>query len=442
MEVGASSSGGTAVLVTEAQFTQLFRKLLKKEGILNSLYRVQKLPDGTTALPILDQNFTAQHLQQLKESIPHGKACTLTWIHNPIPSKAVMVRSPVQKLHSELQHLMSIHGATWSEVLEKDLPRSWQRHGDLVLLSEDCFRAKQWKEFGQGLWQVVADALGSRRLAKRGRVQTDLFRSPAVTLLLGADGWVEQVDNGIRYSFDVTQCMLSPGNITEKLRIASMLCTGEVVVDLYAGIGYFTLPYLIHTGAAFVHACEWNPHAVEALRRNLQLNGVQDCCHIHQGDNRKVELQDVADRVNLGLIPMSEEGWPVACQVLRKDVGGVLHIHQNVEAFPGKAPKLSQQLEKNQSPKQCPTQATSCVQEDRVALKDHDVLQKVGQSFTASAKQEWQGWAEVTATRIQDLLQDLDRKPWKTQILHLEHVKSYAPHVDHLVLDLDCRPLK
>ncbi|ETE61192.1 tRNA wybutosine-synthesizing protein 2-like protein, partial [Ophiophagus hannah] len=352
-----------------------------------------------------------------------------------------MVRSPVQKLHRELQHLMSMRGAAWSEDLAKDLPRSWQRHGDLVLLSEDCFRAKQWRELGQGLWQVVADALGSRRLAKRGRVQPDWFRSPAVTLLLGEDGWVEQVDNGIRYSFDVTQCMLSPGNITEKLRIASMLCTGEVVVDLYAGIGYFTLPYLIHAGAAFVHACEWNPHAVEALRRNLQLNGVQDRCHIHQGDNRKVELRGVADRVNLGLIPTSEEGWPVACQVLRKDIGGVLHIHQNVEAFPGKAPKLSQQLGKNQLPKQHPTQAISHVQEDRVALKDHDVLQKVGQPFAASAKEEWQGWAEVTATRIQDLLQDLDRKPWKTQILHLEHVKSYAPHIDHLVLDLDCRPL-
>ncbi|XP_013925340.1 PREDICTED: tRNA wybutosine-synthesizing protein 2 homolog [Thamnophis sirtalis] len=442
MEAGASSSGGTAALVTEAQFTQLFRKLLKKEGVLNSHYRVQKLPDGTTALPILGQSFTVQHLQQLKESIPHGKACALTWMHNPIPSKAAMIRSPIQKLHSELQHLMSTHGAAWSEELEKDLPRSWQRHGDLVLLSEDCFRAKQWRELGQGLWQVVADALGARRLAKRGRVQPDFFRSPAVTLLLGEDGWVEQVDNGIRYSFDVTQCMLSPGNITEKLRIASMLCTGEVVVDLYAGIGYFTLPYLIHASAAFVHACEWNPHAVEALQKNLQLNGVQDRCHVHQGDNRKVELRDVADRVNLGLIPTSEEGWPVACQVLRKDVGGVLHIHQNVEALPGKALKVSQQPEENQSPKQGPTQAISHSQEDRVALKDHDVLQKVGQSFMASAKQEWQGWAAVTATRIQNLLQDLDRKPWKTQILHLEHVKSYAPHVDHLVLDLDCRPLE
>ena len=38
-----------------------------------------------------------------------------------------------------------------------------------------------------------------------------------------------------RYTFDVTKCMFSPGNITEKLRVASMQCSGEVLVDLYAG---------------------------------------------------------------------------------------------------------------------------------------------------------------------------------------------------------------
>lgn len=40
-----------------------------------------------------------------------------------------------------------------------------------------------------------------------------------------------------RYTFDVTKCMFSPGNITEKLRVASLPCSGEVVVDLYAGNG-------------------------------------------------------------------------------------------------------------------------------------------------------------------------------------------------------------
>lgn len=57
------------------------------------------------------------------------------------------------------------------------------------------------------------------------------------------------------------------------------------------GIGYFTLPYLVHAQASHVHACEWNPDAVEALKKNLSSNGVSDRCTIHQGDNRQVRQQ-------------------------------------------------------------------------------------------------------------------------------------------------------
>ena len=95
----------------------------------------------------------------------------------------------------------------------------------------------------------------------------------------------------LRYTWDVTKCMFSTGNISEKLRIASLDCSEETVVDLYAGIGYFVLPYLVHAKARHVHACEWNPHAIQALRKSLALNGVQDRCTIHEGDNRKVRME-------------------------------------------------------------------------------------------------------------------------------------------------------
>lgn len=39
-------------------------------------------------------------------------------------------------------------------------------------------------------------------------------------------------------------------------------------------------------GAAKVIACEWNPNAVQALRRNLELNRVADRCHVLEGDCR------------------------------------------------------------------------------------------------------------------------------------------------------------
>merc|ERR1711971_1301196 len=96
-------------------------------------------------------------------------------------------------------------------------------------------------------------------------------------------------------------------------------CRGKTVVDLYAGIGYFTLPYLVHAKAEHLHACEWNPAAVEALRYNLLANGCDSRCTVHEGDNRRLSLSSVADVVNLGLIPSSEAGWPMAVQVLKDE---------------------------------------------------------------------------------------------------------------------------
>ena len=70
-------------------------------------------------------------------------------------------------------------------------------------------------------------------------------RDSQLALLRGSHAWVEQRENGIRYALDAAKCMFSSGNVSEKLRVARFECGGETVIDLFAGIGYFTLPYLI-----------------------------------------------------------------------------------------------------------------------------------------------------------------------------------------------------
>lgn len=70
-------------------------------------------------------------------------------------------------------------------------------------------------------------------------------RDSGLELLSGSDGWVTHHENGISYSLDATKCMFSWGNRSEKLRMAALDCTNEVIVDLFAGIGYFVLPFLV-----------------------------------------------------------------------------------------------------------------------------------------------------------------------------------------------------
>lgn len=434
MERGGGKPAAVVAVVTEPRFTQRYRDYLEKEKLLDTQHRVEKMPDGTVALPVRGEALLEQHLQELRNRVAPGSTCSLTQLVDPAPSKKAQGCSPAQRLCLEVSRWVEARGVTWSAELEADLPRSWQRHGNLLLLSEDCFQGKQWKTLEPELWDIVASALGVQRLAKRGRVLPDGTRTPTVTLLLGDDGCVEHVDNGIRYKFDITQCMFSFGNITEKLRVASLPCAGQVLVDLYAGIGYFTLPFLVHAGAAFVHACEWNPHAVVALRNNLEINGVADRCQIHFGDNRKLKLSNVADRVNLGLIPSSEEGWPIACQVLRKDTGGILHIHQNVESFPGKTPQPAGISEMGKERWPYPQQII-------INRWEHEAPRGPRRKvLSAAIKPEWHRWAESAETRIAALLQQVHGKPWEAQVLHIQPVKSYAPHVDHIVLDLECRP--
>ena len=73
-------------------------------------------------------------------------------------------------------------------------------------------------------------------------------RNSKAVLLKGKDGWVEHRENGILYCLDVTRCMFSSGNVTEKARMGRLAGCGETVVDLFAGIGYYTLPLLMHAG--------------------------------------------------------------------------------------------------------------------------------------------------------------------------------------------------
>lgn len=214
------------------------------------------------------------------------------------------------------------------------IPTGWETHGDLVLLPKDSLN--EWVSYaGVELWETVAEALGGERLARKGEIAGEQ-RRPQVEMLLGEQTWVTHREHGIDYSFDVTKSMFSAGNLAERGRIGGLDCTGETVLDLYAGIGYYTLPLLVRAGAAKVHACEWSKDAIHALKHNLDANGVAGRCTLHSGDNRAslanggsaAGLLDSCDRVILGLLPSSEEGWPLALTALKPE-GGRLHLHGN-----------------------------------------------------------------------------------------------------------------
>eukprot|EP00053_Salpingoeca_punica_P010335 m.93024 g.93024 ORF g.93024 m.93024 type:complete len:428 (+) comp15354_c0_seq2:119-1402(+) len=416
------SAAAAAAVLAEPSRAQTLRQELEKEGHFDLSRRVGRI-DAHLALPITDA---------AAASFGHEwRGCRVV-AHVDLPSsRTAALQTPFERLREKMAQLLrdliadtasqpeseSANGASSlslsaeetaesaQTILDSDVPRKWERHGDLVLLPPTAFQHRIWEALKAdgSLWQHVAQQLQAARVAVNAAVDAGLRRESRAALVLGESGWVTHVDNAVSYSFDVTKCMFSSGNITEKLRVANFDCAGQIVVDLYAGIGYFTLPYLVHAGAAYVHACEWNPHAAHALHRNLELNGVQGRCTVYEGDNAVVCPKKVADRVNLGLIPSSKNGWPVAAAAL-KETGGWMHLHENITVSS--------------------TSSSS--------------------SHAASAGERQAEFARAGASISQQIAAILSEvrggQLWDVRCAHIECVKSYAPRIFHLVFDLECRP--
>ena len=204
--------------------------------------------------------------------------------------------------------------------------------------------------------------------------------------------------------------------------------------------------------------------------------------------------EGVADRVNLGLIPSSQAGWFTACKALKPSSGGVLHIHENVTSARNLAPlgatsrprssdeedldfagASSRSHSKNfhMAATSHPQSSSGSGEEEMKSAVCSNVVNK-GHMTTCSSSGEtvlvesrpscdlsapetcdlfssydgdwqamrlsWRQWSAETAVAIRRLLSELHGHPWIVKVLHLEQVKSYAPRVDHLVLDLECRP--
>jgi len=259
--------------------------------------------------------------------------------------------------------------------------------------------------------------------------------------------WTSAVQNGgITQVWAPLWTMFSRGNISEKARILGnrgrfngmtdaelgQKLTDIEVIDFYVGIGYFAFSYL-KRGVRRVWGWEINGWSVEGLRRGAEKNGWKVCvievgeeglvsevriaqiarimskgdvseprCVVFHGDNKWAAqvmavitgLLAASERglpirhANLGLLPTSRTSWENSVQVLDQQMGGWLHIHENVEA-------------------------------NEIDAKGGDVV-----------------------SQIKNIVNSQRGASWTVSYCHVEQVKTYGPGVVHCVFDIEILPVR
>ena len=184
-----------------------------------------------------------------------------------------------------------------------------------------------------------AEAVANQIMAVHKRVKTVFaqtspisgdFRVRKLKLLAGEDKTSTTYrESGCVFAVDVDKCYFSPRLSHERLRIASQVKTGETVVNMFAGVGCFSIIIAKTVPQTKVFSIDVNPAAVQCMEENVGLNRVYGKVTPLLGDSKDIitaQLQGVADRVLMPLPEKALEYLPYAILALKKS-GGWIHFY-------------------------------------------------------------------------------------------------------------------
>jgi tRNA (guanine37-N1)-methyltransferase len=167
------------------------------------------------------------------------------------------------------------------------------------------------------------------------------FRTRALKCIGGENQSITtHKESNCSFLVDVKTCYFSPRLLYERMRIAKQVTCGETIMNLFAGVGCFSLVIANHSNPFRVYSIDINPEAVHFMQDNVRINNAYGVVIPLLGDAQKIikeKLQGVADRV---LMPLPEKAFrylPHALLSLKK-TGGLIHYYDFEHAKRGENP--------------------------------------------------------------------------------------------------------
>lgn len=176
------------------------------------------------------------------------------------------------------------------------------------------------------------------------------YRLRNIQIIAGKDVSVTvHKENDCLFELDVKQVYFSPRLATERLRVASKVESEESILDMFAGVGPFSI-LIAKRKRANILAVDINPAAILYLKRNIKLNKVEEYVTPVEGNIKEVtkNVQTQFDRIIMNLPEKAVEFLDLSCKLLKE--GGIIHYYAFVsesESFKEIKKKLQSILEQN-----------------------------------------------------------------------------------------------
>ena len=159
------------------------------------------------------------------------------------------------------------------------------------------------------------------------------FRTRDLEILAGEDNTeTEYKEFGCRFRVDVKNAFFSPRLSTERERIANLIQNGEIMTNMFAGIGMFSI-MAAKKKKCIVYSLDINPIASKLCETNIGLNKLAGKVISINGDASEIiknQLIDKSDRT-LMLLPERSDEFLESAINTTKD-GGIIHYYSHIHA--------------------------------------------------------------------------------------------------------------
>jgi len=206
------------------------------------------------------------------------------------------------------------------------LPRSYDIVGDIGILELSDKLQPFSRIIAEGLMKLNPHL---RLVAKKTEKTSGQYRIRGIEVITGS-GSTETVHNEFssKFHLDVASVYFNPRLSHERMRVAGQVKNGEVVVDMFAGVGTYSILIAKQQPRARIFSIDLNPSAHKYLKENVFANKLADRITTYLGDAQEFASKSpgIADRVIMNLPSDSQAFLGAAAKLLRKD-GGIVHFY-------------------------------------------------------------------------------------------------------------------
>ncbi len=136
-------------------------------------------------------------------------------------------------------------------------------------------------------------------------------------------------EHGCVFKVDIKESYFSPRLGFERMRIANLVEENDMVLNMFAGVGCYSIVIARHSNVAKVYSIDINPAAVEYMRENVLLNKIVGKVIPMKGDARRIVGNTLKGAVSRVLMPLPEKALEYidsAMSALRSQ-GGWIHYY-------------------------------------------------------------------------------------------------------------------